>query len=62
MNSHTGVKLGPVKMEGTSPTAFARSEASVVVLYHTDPAPLVSMSEKNGAIIGFPEIGNAVGE
>lgn len=62
MNSHTGVKLGPDKMDGMSMTAFAISEASVVVLYHTDPEPLVSTSEKNGAIIGFPKIGNAVGE
>ena len=62
MNNHVGLKLVPDKMGGMSLAAFARSEASVVVLYHTVPAPLVSMSAKNGAIIGFPAIGNGIGE
>ena len=61
MNSHKGVKFGPVKLDGMSLTAFARSVDLVVALYHTLPVPLVSTSAKNGAIIGLPFIGNVSG-
>ena len=61
MNSHKGVKFGPVKLDRMSLTTFARSEELAVVLYHTFPVPLVSTSAKNGAIIELPCMGNGCG-
>ena len=61
MNSHKGAKFGPVKLDGMSFTALARSEELVVTLYHTLPVPRVSTSAKKGAIIGVLVIGNCHG-
>ena len=64
MSNHTGTKLGPDRIGGMSWTAFARSVASVVILYVTypPPEPVVSTSAKNAAMMGpFDENGNAAG-
>ena len=49
------MKSGPDRTGGMSWAAFARSVASVVILYVTFPLleTLVSTSAKNGAMIGL---------